>query len=77
VCYLAALAGAFIVSAAPHVQYYDGAAGVQRCSSSAAQKQRRSELRARFYGLLVLLVLWLEVAACSPASGYRSRSFPW
>jgi hypothetical protein len=61
--YVAALLAALIVSVAPHIQYYD----LALLAFGAMFIIRRAELapedaRARFYGLLVLLVLWLEVA---------------
>lgn len=61
--YVAALCAVIICSAAPHIQYYDLALLALPASFIVIRASKTAPaLRARFYGVLVITVLWVELA---------------
>jgi hypothetical protein len=61
--YIAAIAAVFVCSAAPHIQYYDLALlSLPATFILVRAAQAPPETRARFYGVIVLTVLWVEFA---------------
>jgi hypothetical protein len=61
--YAAALAAVLVCAAAPHIQYYDMALlALPGLFIARRAADAPAEVRPGFYGVLVLLVLWIEIA---------------
>jgi hypothetical protein len=61
--YVAALGAVLVCGAAPHIQYYDMALLTLPALFIVRRAfQAPPQMRGRFYGVLVLLVLWIEIA---------------